>query len=69
MSIMNEEVSIVTTRKDGTRYRSIPSNITQICPFCQSKDIGSGSWTPDTCRNCGATYFWREWHKEITDDN
>ncbi len=55
---------IETVRKDGTKYLSITSNDTGKCPFCGSTKIGGGSWTPDYCRECGATYFWGEWHKE-----
>jgi RNA polymerase subunit RPABC4/transcription elongation factor Spt4 len=56
---------IITIREDGTKYESMKDRGSKMCPFCNSKNIGGGSWSPDTCRDCGATYFWSEWHREI----
>jgi len=58
---------VLTTRADGTQYisrKDIYGN--NKCPFCFSTNIGGGSWSPDICKDCGAVYFWCEWHKEVT---
>lgn len=41
---------------------------TTVCPFCNSKDIRGGSWTPDICMNCKAVYFFGVWHKNKVDE-
>jgi hypothetical protein len=62
----SQDTNIKTTRKDGTKYQSIKTENTTVCPFYGSKDIGSGSWTPETYRKCYAVFFFGEWHKEIS---
>ena len=42
----------------------IVTNETRWCPFCMCDDIYSGSWTPECCQECGATYFFGSWFKE-----
>ena len=44
--------------------REIVSSDSRICPFCGSKDIFSGSWSPDKCKDCGAVYFFGSWWEE-----
>lgn len=39
--------------------RNTHGNYWEKCPFC-------GSWSPDGCLDCGAT-FYLSWDKEITD--
>ncbi len=38
------------------------------CKFCGSKNIRSGSWSNDTCMNCGAIYFFGSWIEKEADD-
>lgn len=34
---------------------------TEKCPFCGCTDIFSGSWSPETCTNCKASYMIGTW--------
>lgn len=38
--------------------------IVNCCPFCDGH-IQGGSWTPDTCVDCGAVYFFNAWTRDI----
>lgn len=33
------------------------------CPFCDG-DTHSGSWSPDTCEDCGAVEFFGAWTRD-----
>lgn len=40
-----------------------------MCPFCYSMDVHGGSWSVDTCQECGAVFFFHEWiSKEEQDE-
>lgn len=50
--------------KEDDEYYYINTNETEICPFCKSTKIFSGSWAPECCENCGATHMLGAWLKE-----
>ena len=62
-TITIEEPSTYRKKRKGEEktYYYIHSDQTRQCPFCKSRDIFSGSWAPETCRNCKATYFFGTW--------
>lgn len=49
-------------------YEYIEDNTNDIlpnkCPFCYT-DTKSGSWSPDTCSNCKAVYFFGMWTRDL----
>ena len=40
--------------------------MSEKCGLCGSKDISSGSWSPDRCENCGAIESVGEWYIDKT---
>lgn len=41
---------------------------TEKCPFCGCTNIFSGSWSPETCTNCKATYMIGVWIRSKRND-
>lgn len=60
----------IRTHEDGSKYEWIdcpgilPNTKVNCCPFCDSP-TSSGSWTPETCTECGAVYFFNAWSRDI----
>jgi len=52
------------TCKEDNKYYIINTNETEICPFCKSTKIFSGSWAPECCENCGASHMLGVWLKD-----
>jgi ribosomal protein L37AE/L43A len=50
--------------KEDDKYYIIKTNETEICPFCKSNRIYSGSWSPECCENCGAMHMLGIWLKD-----
>lgn len=48
------------TEKDADYVKS---DNTEMCPFCKSTAIYSGSWAPETCSNCGAQWMIGIWRR------
>lgn len=36
------------------------------CAFCKSTDIRSGSWSPETCQQCGAAWMMGVWESDTS---
>ena len=64
--------SLIQMRKEGSNAflfidasNGNPKGMkTNCCPFCDTK-TESGSWSPETCPDCGAVYFFNAWTRDI----
>ena len=61
---LNKEPKSKGIIKKESETRREKGNYGEKCLFCGSTDIYSGSWTPETCRECGAFYWMDTWFKE-----
>jgi hypothetical protein len=54
-------------REDGSKYNYIDAkeHDREICAFCGSKNLGSGSWSPEYCKDCGAVHFFGQWVRDM----
>jgi rubrerythrin len=45
-------------------HGNLPGMKPNCCPFCDTNTC-SGSWSPESCPNCHAVYFFGAWTKNI----
>ena len=54
--------------EDGTKYEYIEESdcnrLQNTCPFCEA-DTKSGSWSPETCSECKAVFFFGRWFRDL----
>ena len=52
---------LLLRKQERKEPRRIESSDSERCPFCGGTQVRGGSWTPDYCVNCHATYFFGAW--------
>lgn len=65
-------IEIRVDKETGKRYewlndpqdKILPGHKVNCCPFCDSR-THDGSWTPETCTECGAVYFFNALSRDI----